>query len=252
MRSPRSRRYQPPADRVPRRPVRHDPIADTPEPRPAAKRRPRIAQTASTRTDAHQRIDFSHRPRREFLDDQVTGASGLSLVASSGGIFRDCAIHDFDVVRRISGQEVVEVYAAGSNQGAPYFREHGDVDTAAALLVLEHGTLGLVSNSRYNGRGYDVRVEVRGSEDSVAAGIESWTRPRVPGTRLREAVDRFGDAYRSELRAFIEVVHGNRPSPCTLHDGLEAFWIAEACDRSMRQGRSIRLEELRDAASASS
>lgn len=75
--------------------------------------------------------------------------------------------------------------------------------------------------------------------------------PESPAYSLREAVDRFGDAYRSELHAFIEVAQGSCPSPCTLHDGLEVFWIAEACDRCMRQGRSIRLEELRDVASAS-
>lgn len=172
-------------------------------------------------------------------------------VASSGGIFRDCAIHDFDVIRWISGQEVAEVYAAASNRGASFFREAGDFDTAAVLLVLEQGALGVVSNSRYNGRGYDVRVEVHGSIDSTAAGIEMWTSPGSTdrGSRLDKALVRFGDAYRNELETFMDVVSAKCPSPCTPRDGLEALLIAEACDRSAREGRPVRVQEIRDEAS---
>lgn len=170
-------------------------------------------------------------------------------VASSGGIFRDCAIHDFDTIRWISGQEVVHVYATGTNQGAPFFGEHGDVDVAAAILVLEEGTLGVVSNSRYNGRGYDVRVEVHGWNDSMATGTDMWSQPSSYGPRTRQglASDRFNEAYRRELHVFAEVVAGRRPSPCNLRDGIEAVLIADACERSLREGRPVHLQELRDA-----
>ena len=87
-------------------------------------------------------------------------------------MFRDCGVHDFDVLRWVTGSEVVEVYATGSNRGAEFFAEVGDVDTSAAILTFDDGTLGVVSNTRYNARGYDVRLEVHGSKDSVAAGLE--------------------------------------------------------------------------------
>ena len=86
-----------------------------------------------------------------------------AYVRASGGIFRDCSVHDFDAVRYVTGQEVVEVYATGSNQGAAIFADADDVDTAATVLTLESGTLAVVSNSRYNGRGHDVRLELHGS-----------------------------------------------------------------------------------------
>lgn len=95
-----------------------------------------------------------------------------AYVAVSGGIFRDCSVHDFDAVRWVTGREVVEVYAAGGNRGADFFREAGDADTASAVLTLDDGTLAVVSNSRYNPRGYDVRLELHGSEDSIAVGLE--------------------------------------------------------------------------------
>ena len=180
-------------------------------------------------------------------------------VRSSGGIFRDCSVHDFDAVRYVTGQEVVEVYATGSNQGAPIFGEVDDVDTAATVLTLESGALAVVSNSRYNARGYDVRLEVHGSKDSVAAGLEErWpirsTEPGVTfpgGTPHSFFMDRFADAFRNELDAFTQVVAGTRPSPCTVADAVEVGWIAEAADLSRRQHRTVRMDELRTTPSAS-
>jgi myo-inositol 2-dehydrogenase/D-chiro-inositol 1-dehydrogenase len=174
-------------------------------------------------------------------------------VRASGGIFRDCSVHDFDAVRYVTGQEVVEVYATGSNQGAAIFAECDDVDSAATVLTLESGALAVVSNSRYNARGYDVRLELHGSRDSVAAGLEDrWPiRSVEPGVSFPGGqphsffMDRFADAFRAELDAFTEVVAGSRPSPCTVADAIEAGWIAEAADLSLRQHRPVRMDEVR-------
>jgi myo-inositol 2-dehydrogenase/D-chiro-inositol 1-dehydrogenase len=176
-----------------------------------------------------------------------------AYVAGSGGLFRDCGVHDFDSIRWVTGREVVEVYATGGNRGATYFAEYNDVDTAAAILTLDDGTLALVSNSRYNPRGYDVRLELHGSKDSIAVGLEDKLplRSVEPGTVFpagephRFFMDRFQPAFRAELEAFTEVVAGNRPSPCTVADALEADWIAEACARSLQQHRPVRIDEVR-------
>ena len=180
-------------------------------------------------------------------------------VRASGGIFRDCSVHDFDAVRYVTGQEVVEVYATGSNQGAGIFAECDDVDSAATVLTLASGALAVVSNSRYNARGYDVRLEVHGSKDSLAAGLEEkWPiRSTEPGVRFPGAtphsffMDRFADAFRAELDAFTAVVAGTRPSPCTIADAVEVGWIAEAADLSRRQHRPVRMDEVRPTPSAS-
>jgi myo-inositol 2-dehydrogenase / D-chiro-inositol 1-dehydrogenase len=176
-----------------------------------------------------------------------------AYVAVSGGMFRDCGVHDFDILRWVTGSEVVEVYATGSNRGEKFFAEYGDVDTSATILTFEDGTLGVVSNTRYNARGYDVRLEVHGSRDSIAAGLEDKLplRSAEPGTTFpagephRFFMDRFVPAFRAEFEAFIEVVAGTRPSPCTVADALEADWIAEACALSLRHRRPVRIEEVR-------
>jgi myo-inositol 2-dehydrogenase/D-chiro-inositol 1-dehydrogenase len=176
-------------------------------------------------------------------------------IAVSGGMFRDCGVHDFDIVRWITGQEAVEVYATGSNRGAEFFHQYGDVDTSAAIITFADGALGVVSNTRYNGRGYDVRLEVHGSKDSVAAGVDDkWPmRSLEPdadfpsGVPHRFFLDRFLPAFRAEFEAFLDVIAGERPSPCTVADGLEADWIAEACTTSWKEHRPVRIEEVRTA-----
>ena len=195
-------------------------------------------------------LGWLHTVRSTTLDPSPPPPA---YIATSGGMFRDCGVHDYDAVRWVTGREVVEVYATGSNRGDASFTDAGDVDTSAAVLTLDDGTLALVSNGRYNGRGYDVRLEVHGSSDSVAVGLEDGLplRSVEPGTAFPSGpphaafMQRFLPAYRAELEAFTQVVAGRRPSPCTAADALEAEWVAEACTRSLRERRPVRVEEVR-------
>jgi myo-inositol 2-dehydrogenase/D-chiro-inositol 1-dehydrogenase len=194
-----------------------------------------------------------HTVRSTTLDPAPPPAAYL---AGSGGLFRDCAVHDFDAIRWVSGREVVEVYATGSDRGEALFAELDDVHAAAAVLTLDDGTLGVVSNSRYNARGYDVRLELHGSADSVAAGLDDGLPLRClePGTAFPAGpphtffMDRLAAAFRAELAAFTEVVAGTRPSPCTVDDALAVAEIAEAAAASLRAHRPVRIEEVRVAA----
>lgn len=173
--------------------------------------------------------------------------------AVTGGIFRDCSIHDFDAVRWVTGREVVEVYATGSNRGEDWIRDLGDVDTGATILTLDDGTLAVVSNTRYNARGYDVRLELHGSDDSIAAGLDDKLplASAEPGATFpagkphRFFMDRFADAFRSELVAFSEVVAGRQPSRCTISDAIETEWVAEAATLSLHEHRPVGVEEVR-------
>jgi myo-inositol 2-dehydrogenase/D-chiro-inositol 1-dehydrogenase len=193
-----------------------------------------------------------HTVRSTTLDPAPPPAA---YIAASGGIFRDCSVHDFDIIRWVTGREVAEVYAVGGNRGADYIREAGDADTTGAILTLDDGTIAVVSNSRHNARGYDVRMELHGFQDSIAVGLEDKLplRSVEPGVTFPAGtphdffMDRFSDAYRAELAAFTEVVAGDRPSPCTVEDALEAGWIAEACTLSLREHRPVTIAEVRTA-----
>lgn len=195
-------------------------------------------------------LGWLHTVRSTTLDP---APPPLEYVAVSGGIFRDCSVHDFDIVRWIVGHEVTEVYAAGSNQGDPRFTEYGDVDTATTTLTFENGTIGVVSNTRYNARGYDCRLEVHGSDDAVVAGWDEQVPVRnleagttfPNGTPHAFFMDRFSSAYQVELSAFVDVIAGRIPSPCTPRDALEVAYIAEAATLSMHQHRPVRIDEVR-------
>ena len=173
-------------------------------------------------------------------------------VATSGGIFRDCAVHDFDAIRWVTGRDVVEVYATGSNKGDGYFTELGDVDSAAVVLTLDDGTCATVTCTRYNGAGYDVRLEACGSAGSMTAGLDDRTpvtssEPGVTwpaGTPYQGFAERFAAAYAAELAAFVELVAGRIDNPCTAEEALQALLVAEAADRSLREHRPVRIEEV--------
>jgi len=191
-------------------------------------------------------LGWLHTVRSTTMDPAPPPAGYL---AGSGGIFRDCSVHDFDTIRYVTGREVSEVYATGSAHGDEVFAATGDVSTAAATLTLDDGTLAVVSNTRYNGRGYDVRLELHGSADSIAVGLEDKLplRSVEPGVTFPAGpphtffMDRFAVAYRRELTAFTEVVAGTREVPCTVRDALAAFRIADACELSRHENRLVTL-----------
>lgn len=176
----------------------------------------------------------------------------MEYLAGSGGIFRDCAVHDFDVLRWITGQRALEVYATGSVQGDPRFTEIGDVDTAVAVVTFENGTLGLASAARYNAGGYDCRLEIHGFDDSVVAGWDSGVPMRnmdphstfPDGPAHRFFMDRFADAFRAELAAFVDVARGDAEPACTVADAVEVAWIAEAAAESLRRHAPVRIDEV--------
>lgn len=189
---------------------------------------------AAKQAAASGQLGWLHTVRSNTLDPAPPPAG---YIEGSGGIFRDCAVHDFDSIRWATGREVISVYATGANQGEDFFAKAGDVDTASAMLTLDGGTIALISCTRYNGAGYDARLELLGSKGAQAA---SPPGPLPPGF-----IHRFRDAYIAELTAFIEVASGNAPSPCTPDDALEAFYIAEACTLSRRRNEPVTIEEVR-------
>ncbi|GGS39428.1 Gfo/Idh/MocA family protein [Streptomyces violaceus] len=195
------------------------------------------------------RLGRLHTVRALTSDQSPPAAEWLPL---SGGLYRDTLIHDFDVLRWVTGREVTDVYAAGSDAGPAMFREAGDVDTAAVLLTLDDGMLATITGSRMNGAGYDVRMELAGELDQIVVGLDdrtpiASTEPTGPPAADKPwtgFLERFGPAYEAELNAFVEVVRGERPNPCDGREALQALRIAEACELSRRERRAVRLAEI--------
>jgi myo-inositol 2-dehydrogenase/D-chiro-inositol 1-dehydrogenase len=212
-----------------------------------------------------RRFDEGYRAAREAV---ATGGVGKILVmraathdpvpppaqyiAASGGIFGDLHIHDFDAIRFVSGEEVTQVYADGAGLDAPWVGELDDVDVAAAILKLSGGGLVIVSGTRRDPLGYDVRLEVFGTGDSIVVGqdarspirsVEPDAKPRRDSAYL-DFWDRFEPAYRAELAAFVETVRTGAPSPCSLEEARSALAIALTAELSRAERRPVSIEEV--------
>jgi myo-inositol 2-dehydrogenase/D-chiro-inositol 1-dehydrogenase len=213
-----------------------------------------------------RRFDAGYRAAREAVRDgrlgvlhtiRATTADRVpppdAYLATSGGLFRDALIHDFDVIRFVTGRDVERVWATGSDKGASVFAETGDVHTATVVLTLDDGTLATVSGSRYNGAGYDVRMEAVGSEGTLAVGLDDRTpvesaEPGVAwpgGAPYATFQDRFGGAYRTEMAEWVQHVLGRIPNRCPPADALEALYVAEAAQLSREERRPVEMEEVR-------
>lgn len=211
-----------------------------------------------------RRFDPGYRAARQAVSSGVVGPVHLvrmathdpapppeDYIAGSGGIWLDLAIHDFDIGSWMLDQPVVEIYADGQARGEA-FKRHHDVDAAAAVLRFEGGELGVVSAARNDPRGYDVRMEIFGLRDSIAVGIDARTplRSVEPGAEgpsehgYEDFLDRFKTAYRAELSAFLEAVATGAESPCTVGEARHALVVALAADRSRREHRAVRVEEI--------
>ncbi|MER7111835.1 Gfo/Idh/MocA family protein [Streptomyces sp. NPDC000229] len=195
------------------------------------------------------RIGRLHTVRAITSDPAPPPAAYLPL---SGGLYRDCLVHDFDILRWVTGREITEVYATGSDGGPSMFRDAGDVDTAAVLLTLDDGTLATATATRCNGAGYDVRMELAGEHDQIAVGLDdrtpiTSTEPLGPPPADKPwpgFLERFAPAYEAELDAFVHLARGELANPCDGQEALRALRVAEACELSRRERRPVRLDEV--------
>ena len=171
----------------------------------------------------------------------------IAYIGTSGGLFLDMAIHDFDMARWLLGEEITEVFAAASCLVDPAIAEAGDVDTAKTLLRTASGKLCLISNSRRSGYGYDQRIEAFASAGMARAGnvsestLQTWTEAGAAAAPFQNFfLDRYADAYRLEMAHFAEVLAGAAPR-VGLGDGLAALALAEAAGESARTGVVVRV-----------
>jgi myo-inositol 2-dehydrogenase/D-chiro-inositol 1-dehydrogenase len=170
-----------------------------------------------------------------------------SYVAVSGGLFKDMAIHDFDMARWLLGEEPVEVFATGSCLVDPAIGELGDVDTARTVLKTATGQLCVISNSRRSGFGYDQRIEAFASGGMVRADnvtestVQVWSEAGVAADRFQNFfLDRYAEAYRREMDHFADMLDG-APAAIGYADGVAALALAEAAAESMKTGAPVRL-----------
>ena len=211
-----------------------------------------------------RRFDFNHK---KVADTVKSGELGkvyvvkvtsrdpegppMSYVKVSGGIFMDMMIHDFDMVRYLSGSDVVEVSATGAVLTDPGYADYDDVDTAIVTLKFANGAIGVIDNCRTAPYGYDQRVEVHCEKGAVQdnnhlnnEAFISTADGVVSAKPTFFFLERYNDAFVAEEKAFVEAVLNDTEVPVGGKDGLEPVRIAAAAKLSLKEGRPVKLEEI--------
>jgi myo-inositol 2-dehydrogenase / D-chiro-inositol 1-dehydrogenase len=210
----------------------------------------------------NRRFDASFRKVRETVASGTIGRPcilhitnrdpeppTIEYARTSGGMFLDMSIHDFDMARFQLG-EVEEVFAMGSTLVVPGLKEIGDIDTDVITLRFSSGALGVIDNSRKAVYGYDQRLEVFCSEGAARAENKSNDTVLISGAEdIRTAkpprffMDRYTDCYVAEFQAFADCALNGKPSPVTGRDGRQAVVVALAVIQSWRENRPVRVAE---------
>ena len=212
----------------------------------------------------NRRFDPNFAQLKKSLDDKEIGKSELltitsfdpapppvSYVKTSGGLYRDMMIHDFDLSNFIMDELPVTISAVGHSLINPEIGAAGDVDTAVVTMIYADGKIAVIKNSRRAAYGYDQRIEILGSEgllqaeniveNSVVKSTEAGVLSAKPKYFFLE---RYMSAYKAEWDAFIKSIKENTTVPVTLEDGVAALAMAEAATLSQSSGKSIQLKEV--------
>jgi myo-inositol 2-dehydrogenase/D-chiro-inositol 1-dehydrogenase len=213
----------------------------------------------------NRRFDHNFRTVRQAVSDGKIGDIHIVKIASrdpeppplayvkvSGGLFLDMMIHDFDMVRYLTGSEAVEIYASGAVLVDKSIGEAGDVDTAIVTIKMENGALCVIDNSRKSVYGYDQRAEVFGNKGCISIGND------LPSTSTLSTVDgvcsekpmwffleRYMQAYQNEIKSFVKAIETGTPTEVGVFDGLQPVKMGLAAKLSLAEGRPVKLSEIK-------
>lgn len=172
----------------------------------------------------------------------------VAYIKVSGGLFRDMAIHDFDMACWLYGATPKAVTAVGTSIVDPAIGAAGDVDTAIITLHFADGRLAVIKNSRRAVYGYDQRIELLGSTGLLSAGnVLENTVARITTDGALSAkpeyffLERYMRSYEAEWNAFVKAIQTQGALPVTLDDGVNALAVAEAATQSAKTGQTVAL-----------
>jgi myo-inositol 2-dehydrogenase/D-chiro-inositol 1-dehydrogenase len=190
-------------------------------------------------------------PQSVKIISREPGPPPMEFIKTSGGLFLDMAIHDFDLARYLMNSEITEVYSTASIFGDLPLETVDDVDTAVTILKFKNKGFATIENSRNSTYGYDQRIEVFGekgllssqnkSDDSVYfANNSGFHRPKPVGF----FIERYKESYINILDSFVQCLEQNKDLELTFQDGLQSLAISLAAEKSSKQNRTVLLSEI--------
>lgn len=179
-------------------------------------------------------------------------APPLSYVKSSGGMFADMTIHDFDMARFLAGSEPEQVYAVGGALINKEIEQYDDIDTAIITIKFENGAMAVIDNSRQAAYGYDQRVEVFGSkgmakcENNIETQMTLFVDDGVISDKpLYFFLERYQESFKEELVQFFDAINAGKETPVVGKDGLVPLTMGIAAKKSLKENRPVQISEIR-------
>ncbi len=158
----------------------------------------------------------------------------FKYLKSSGGIFRDMTIHDFDLVRFYLGKDKIkEIFSSASNISNKNFNKINDYELATCVLKSKSGVISIINNSRHCSFGYDQRVEIFGDKGMLISGNKR---------KYNFFIDRYRSAYKLQLEDLLNLVKKNKKPRASFDDGEKALVLANAAYKSLRSKKTIRIK----------
>ena len=175
----------------------------------------------------------------------------INYIKSSGGMFLDMTIHDFDMVRYLTDKEIVEVYAKGDALVNPEIAKAGDIDTAIINLTFEDGSMAVIDNCRKAVYGYDQRVEVFGSKGMVQSKNKfdkytlTYSENGVTSALPQHFfLERYADAYKKEIDHFIDCIRHKKTPEVSGFDGLMSLVLGLCAKESLNCNKPVLVSEI--------
>ena len=182
-----------------------------------------------------------------IITSRDPSSPSTAYLKSSGGIFKDMMIHDFDMCRFfLEGDRITQVSSTTSSFN-PLFKKINDHELATTTLKSQKGVLCVITNSRHCSFGYDQRIELFGTKGMLISNnksineVESFSQNATSSKNrlFNFFIDRYKDAYKIQLEDLYKLAKHSIYPRSTFEDGYEALKIANAAINSLRLKKTV-------------
>ena len=167
----------------------------------------------------------------------------INYLKSSGGIFKDMMIHDFDLARYYVGSDEFKfLFATGKYFRGKKFQKIKDLELATVVMKTKNGVQCIITNSRHCSFGYDQRVELFGDKGMIISENQrdletSFFSRNSTNNKLSYKnffIERYSEAFKFQLDDLAKFCKKNEKPLANFEDGRIAVILAEIANKSLK------------------
>ena len=167
----------------------------------------------------------------------------INYLKTSGGIFKDMMIHDFDLARFYAGNdEFQSIFATGQSFSDRKLKKINDLDLATVVMKTKKGVQCIITNSRHCSFGYDQRIELFGSKGMIISDNQRdletvlYSKNSTDNkTQLKNFfIERYSEAYKIQLNDLVKICKKNTKPLANFEDGRKSLILAEIAKKSLK------------------